>query len=116
MPVIITSVYDPVALAATCRRIGLRPPEEGRVKLDREEASGWVVRLPGLHAPVVFATLTGRAAYHPRDNAFAPYGRIMRLLLRYFDVRAALRRADCPPARRQNAPQRRRVLPAGEVA
>ena len=115
MPCIITSVHDPAALAATCRRLGLRPPEEGRVELDGLEASGWVVRLPGLHAPVVFDTLTGRAAYHPRDNAFGPYGRVMRLIRRYYDVRAALRRNDCPAACRQDAPKRRRWLPAGEV-
>jgi hypothetical protein len=116
MPVIITSVHDAVALAATCRRLGLRPPEEGRVELDGLEASGWVVRLPGLYAAVVFDTLTGRAAYHPRDNAFAPYGRIMRFIRRYYDVRATLRRGDRLAVCRQDVPKRRRWLPAGEVA
>src|SRR5262245_44401608 len=92
MPFIITSVHDPDALAVTCRRVGLEPPAEGTVQLGPLEASGWVVRLPGLHAPIVFDTLTGLVAYHPRDNAFAPYRRIMRFVLRVYDVRAALRR------------------------
>ena len=93
MPCIVTTVHDPVALAATCRQLGLRPPEAGMRPCSGRPVFGWVVHLPGLHAPVVFDTLTGLAAYHPRDNAFGPYARIMRLVGRYYDVRAALRRA-----------------------
>jgi hypothetical protein len=113
MPHIITTVHDPVALAATCRRLGLKSPEEGRVPLGPLEAFGWVVSLNGLHAPIVFDTLTGLVAYHPRDNAFVPYGRIMRFILRYYDVRAALRRGDTIAPRRPAV--RRRLPPAREV-
>jgi hypothetical protein len=56
------------------------------------KATGWIVQLPGLHAPLVFDTLTGRVAYHPYDNAFDLYGRIMRFVMAYYDVRAALKR------------------------
>ena len=108
MPRIVTTVYDPVTLAATCRRLGLPPPEEGCVRLDAEEVFGRVVRLTGLHGPLVFDTLTGLVAYHPRDNAFARYGRIVRFVLRYYDVRAALRRGDPRAARRPGVPLRRR--------
>jgi hypothetical protein len=94
MPRIVTTVHDPVALAATCRRLGLPPPEEDCVRLDAEEVFGWVVRLTGLHGPLVCDTLTGLVAYHPRDNAFAPYHRIARFIYRYHDIRAALRRGD----------------------
>lgn len=116
MPCIITSVHDPAALAATCRRLGLDPPEEGCVQLGPVEASGWFVRLSGLHAPLAFDTLTGLVAYHPRDNGFAPYGRIMRFILRYYDVRAALRRGDISVAWRSNLRSRRRRVLAREVA
>jgi hypothetical protein len=115
MPYIVTTVHDPIALAATCARLGLPAPAEGCVPLGPVEASGWVVRLPGLHAPLVFDTLTGRVAYHPRDNTFGPYRRIMRFLHRYYDVRAALRRGrTVSPARPQHDRKRRR--PALEVA
>jgi hypothetical protein len=116
MPHILTTVHDPVALAATCRRLGLHPPEEGRVRLGPREAFGWMVRLRGLHAPIVCDTLTGLVAYHPRDNAFVPSGRVMRAILRYYDVRAALRRGDTVAPRRRDNRKRRRLPPTQEVA
>jgi hypothetical protein len=97
MPCIVTSIHDPIALAATCRCFGLRRPEEGCLQQTDQEASGWIVRLSGLHAPLVFNTLTGLVAYHPRDNAFGPYARIMRFVYRYYDVRAKLRRQKQRP-------------------
>jgi hypothetical protein len=116
MPYIVTTVHDPVALAATCRRLGLPAPQEGCLPLGPLEASGWVVRLPGLHAPLAFDTLTGRVGYHPRDNAFGPYRRIVRFVLRYYDVRAALRRGALTVARGPDGHQRRRLVAAREVA
>jgi hypothetical protein len=116
MPCIITSVHDPVALAATCRRLGLSPPENGCAQLGPMEACGWVVRLNGLDAPLVFDTLTGLVAYHPRDNGFVPYGRIMRFILRYYDIRAALRRGESSVAWRSKLHSRRRRVMAREVA
>src|SRR5579871_6772992 len=97
MPFIVTTVHDPAALAATCQRLGLAPPKKGCLQLDQLEALGWIVHLPGLHAPLVFDTLTGLVAYHPRDNAFDPFGRTMRLILRYYDVRAKLRQPEQRP-------------------
>ncbi len=94
MPYIITSVHDPVALAATCRRLGLPRPERGSVHLDDREPFGWVVRLPGVRFPIVCDTLTGLVAYHPADNAFDRYARIVRYIFRYYDVAAQLRRDD----------------------
>lgn len=115
MPRIVTTIHDPFALAATCQRVGLRAPQEGSVQLDAEEVFGWVVRLTGLHGPLVFNTLSGLVAYHPRDNAFTPYARIMRFVLRVYDVRAELRRSDGRVARRMNVRRRRRMT-AQEVA
>jgi hypothetical protein len=116
MPCIVTSVHDPSALAATCRRLGLPAPVEGCVHLDRTEASGWVVRLPGLHAPIVFDLLTGLITYHPRDNAFAPYARVMRFVMRYYDVHAELRRGGGPARRTPFARTGRHLAVVGEVA
>src|SRR5579871_2661620 len=103
MPCIVTTVHDPATLAETCRRLGLRLPEEGCLQLDQMEASGWIVQLSGLHAPIVFDTLTGLVAYHPRDNTFVPFSRIMRFILRYYDVRAKLRRPERRPVVRTPA-------------
>jgi hypothetical protein len=95
MPFIVTDIHDPEALAATCRRLGLDPPHEGGAWLGGAAAAGWVVCLPGLHAPVVCDTLTGLIAYDPRDNGHGPYGRIMSFVHRYYSVRAHLRGHAC---------------------
>jgi hypothetical protein len=103
MPYVVTSVHDPAALAETCRRLGLDPPRQGSLRLGGRLAAGWVVRLPGLYAPVVCDTLRGLVAYHPRDNAHDRYARLMRFIRHFYDVRADLRRPGCQPA--QDAPQ-----------
>jgi len=99
MPCIITTVHDPLALAATCRRLNLPPPQEGCAHLDDREASGWIVRLAGVRYPIVCDTLTGLIAYHPADNAFGPYARIMRFVYRVYAVQAERRQASNQPAR-----------------
>jgi hypothetical protein len=91
MPRIVTTVHDPVALAVTCRRLGLSPPIERTALLD-EEVFGWVVRLSGLRFPIVCDTLSGLIAYHPVDNAYGRYAHIMRCVERYYDIRAELLR------------------------
>jgi hypothetical protein len=90
MPRIVSTVHDPIALARTCRRLGLPPPVERSVQLDAV-VFGWVVRLPGLRFPIVCDTLTGLIAYHPVDNAPDRYTRIMHLILDYYDLRAQWR-------------------------
>jgi len=116
MPRIATTIHDAIALAATCEGQSLTPPVEATVQVDGMEAFGWVIHLPGLRFPVVFDTLTGLVAYHPFDNAFVPYGRIMRCILRYYDIRAALRRGDTIAPRRPAVRRRRRLPRAREVA
>jgi hypothetical protein len=105
MPRIVTTVHDPVALATTCRRLGLARPVEQAVQLDAEEVFGWVVRLPGLRYPVVCDTLTGLVAYHPLDNAHHRYLQIMRFIHRYYDVQAGLRRGDGAPVTARHHPR-----------
>ncbi len=112
MPRIVSTVHDPVALAATCRRLALPPPVEQDVQLDAEAVFGWVVPVPGVRHPVVCDTLSGLIAYHPGDNAHDRYARIMRFLERYYAIRAELRREDRSVTRRS----RRLVRTGGQVA
>jgi hypothetical protein len=99
MPRVVTSVHDPIALAATCARLGLSPPVEQTILLDAEEVFGWVVRLCGLRHPVVCDTLTGLIAYHPLDNSFDRYARLMAFVEVYYDLRPRLRHGDKRPVR-----------------
>jgi hypothetical protein len=107
MPYVVTTLHDPAALVDTCQRLGLAAPVEGRFVYGTLEACGWVVRLPSLRFPVTCDTLRGLVAYHPVDNAHAPYGRLTRYLLCCYDAQARLRRRGPGPGRR---------LPAGQVA
>jgi len=100
---VLTDVRDPAALAETCRRLGLPPPEPGSVRLGGREASGWVVRVRGLRRPVVCDTRTGVVAYDPADNAHDRYAHLMRFVERCYEVRARLRRADARRAGRKPA-------------
>jgi hypothetical protein len=93
MPYIVTTVHDPRALAATCRRLHLPVPVEGRIEYDDQEAFGWIVRLPGVRYPIVCNTLTGLIAYHRRDNAFERFAPIMSFIYRYFAVQFEMKRA-----------------------
>jgi hypothetical protein len=91
MPYVVTTLHDPHAVAAACRAQGLAAPREGTVRHAGLEAFGWVVRLPGLRWPVAFDTLRGLVAYHPHDNAFFPYARLMHFVHRCYDSQARLR-------------------------
>jgi hypothetical protein len=94
MPRVVTSVRDPVALAAACCHLGVGPPRRNTVRLDGEMVSGLVVCLPGLRFPVVFDVATGLVAYHRLDNGHEPYGRLMRFVCCYY---ALLGRHRCRP-------------------
>ena len=91
---VLTDIHDPAALAETCRRLGLPPPEPGSVRLGGREASGWVVRVRGLRRPVVCDTRTGVVAYDPADNAHDRYAHLMSFVERCYEVRARLHRAE----------------------
>ena len=111
MPRIVSTMHDPVALAATCQRFGLAPPTEGSRLYDAREAFGWVVRLPGLRFPLVCDLLSGLIAYHPCDGAPQRYALIIRLIRCYYDIKAGMERAASDPL----APLPR-VVPASESA
>ena len=69
-----------------------RLPQERAIRLDNEEPSGWVVRLPGLRFPVVCDVTTGLVGYHRRDNAYQPYACLMRFLHTVYAIQARLKR------------------------
>lgn len=100
---VVTSIHDPAALAETCRRIGLPPPERGSGRLGGREVFGWVVRLSGLR-PVICDTLSGLLLYHPIDNSHGRYARLMRFCQRYYDLRARLRRPGSGNVRKLRRP------------
>ncbi len=91
MPRVVTTVHDPVALAALCELLDLPPPVERSLWLDNEEVFGWVVRVRGLRHPAVFDTLTGLVAYHWHDNAFDRYAHLMRFVEDFYNLRHRLR-------------------------
>jgi hypothetical protein len=91
MPRVVTTVHDPIALAAACRQLGLAPPVQHAVALHGEKVYGWVIRLPGLRFPLVLDTLSGLVAYHPRDGVFHRFGPIRHLIGRYYALRAQCR-------------------------
>lgn len=112
MPCIVTTVHDPNALAATCRRLNLPAPQYGCIQLEDKEVSGWIVRLPGVRYPIVCDTLTGLIAYHPSDNVFGRYACVMRYIFRYYDVSHRLRQGRSDASRRIARTFRRRALVA----
>jgi hypothetical protein len=107
MPRIVTTLHDPFALAVTCRQLGLAPPVERAVRLNREEVFGWVVRLPGLHGPLVCDTLTGLIAYDPRDNLHDRYVRAIDFIRRCYDSQFRLQQRS----ERRSKRKRHRAVP-----
>lgn len=103
MPSIVTSIHDPLALLTACRQFGVPAPYEGSFLFDGRQVPGWVIRLRGVNLPIVCDTLTGLIAYHPRDNAFVPYQRIMRFVQAYYAVRHQLRQRGVLASRLRRA-------------
>jgi hypothetical protein len=98
MPMVVTTVHDPHAVAAACRALGLARPAERALRLDGPAVYGCVVRLPGLRFPIVCDTLRGLIAYHPVDNGFTCYAELMRFVRRCYDCQAELHRRGPSPA------------------
>lgn len=100
----VTSVRNPVALAATCREEGINPPKQQSVRLDAKRLSGLVIYLPGMRFPVVVDVRTGLIFYHRLDNAFQPYALLMRFIYRFYAVQARLKRNENGAAETQQRP------------
>jgi hypothetical protein len=67
-----TKVLDPVAIAASCQRLGLAAPVQGTAKLFSSQASGLLVQLPDWRYPVVVDTASGTVQF---DNFNEHWGR-----------------------------------------
>ncbi|MBI3864902.1 MAG: DUF1257 domain-containing protein [Planctomycetia bacterium] len=67
-----TEIRDPEAVAAACRRLNLPQPVHGTTELYSASATGYAVRLPDWHYPVVCDTSTGQIHY---DNYKGHWGK-----------------------------------------
>ena len=80
-----TQLRDPIALAATCRRLNLAAPIHGTAKLYSSEATGLLVQLPGWKYPLVIDPASGDVQY---DNFQGHWGE-RRHLDRFLQIYAA---------------------------
>ena len=80
-----TEVRDPVAVAATCRRLNLAEPVRGTARLFNGEATGLLVELPAWRYPVVVDTAAGTVKF---DNYGGAWGD-QKELDRFFQAYAA---------------------------
>ena len=66
-----TKLYDPAAITAACRRLGLAEPVRGIARLYSGEATGLLVQLPGWQYPAVIDPAAGAVRY---DNFGGHWG------------------------------------------
>jgi hypothetical protein len=81
--VIETRVYDPAALSAACRRLGLAEPVQGNVRLFSGDATGLSVKLPGWRYPIVVDTADGSIKYDNYEGRWGDSEKLGRLLQMY---------------------------------
>lgn len=81
--VIETRVYDPAALSAACRRLGLAEPVHGNVRLFSGDATGLSVKLPGWRYPIVVDTADGSIKYDNYEGRWGDPEKLGRLLQMY---------------------------------
>jgi hypothetical protein len=85
-----TEVRDPAAVQAACRRLGLAAPSFGVAKLYSAQETGWIVRLPGWHYPIVCQTKTGKLAYDNFNGNWGEQRELNRFLQAYAVEKAKL--------------------------
>lgn len=78
-----TTVRDPVALAAACRRLGLAEPVAGTATLFSSQATGQIIQLPGWQYPIVIDTDRGQIHYDNFNGAWGEPQELDRLIQRY---------------------------------
>ena len=71
-----TEIRDPVAIGAACTRLKLDQPVYGDAKLFGGVKTGWQVRLPDWHYPVVCDVTTGQLDF---DNYGERWGKQVEL-------------------------------------
>ena len=85
-----TQVRDVEAVHAACRRLRLRVPKHGTVKLFSGEVTGWAVELPGWRYPVVCRLETGQLQYDDYGGRWGEQAQLGRFLQAYAVERAKL--------------------------
>jgi hypothetical protein len=78
-----SQVRDPAAVQAACRRLGLAEPVHGAAELFSGQVTGWSVRLPNWHYPVVFNVDTGEAKFDNYGGAWGDQKELNRFLQAY---------------------------------
>ena len=104
-----TQVRDPVAIRFACGRIKLPEPVEGTTRLFNAEATGWQVRLPDWHYPVVCDTATGQLQYDNYQGHWGDPAHLDRFLQAYAAEKATLE------ARRQGYAVSEQALSDGSI-
>ena len=85
-----TQIRDPVALAAACSRLGLKPPVHGTAQLYSASATGHIVQLPGWTYPAVINTDTHEAHVDTYNGAWGDPKELDKLLQAYACEKAKL--------------------------
>lgn len=85
-----TEVRDPVALAAACARLGLKPPVQGTARLYSSQATGQIVQLPGWTYPVVIDTEQRQISLDNYGGAWGDQKELDKLLQAYAICKASL--------------------------
>ena len=80
---IATEIRDPIALRASCRRLGLDEPVHQTVRLFSAEATGYCVQLPRWRYPVVCDTDGGTVQFDNYEGHWGEQVHLDRLVQRY---------------------------------
>ena len=88
--VIKTEIRDPVALAAACVRLGLKPPVQGTARLYSSQATGQIVQLPGWTYPVVIDTEKRQISMDTYAGAWGDQKELDKLMQAYACEKAKL--------------------------
>lgn len=78
-----SKVYDPVAVAAGCTRLGLAQPTQGTAQLYSGQATGLILQLPGWQYPAVIDTTNGTIQYDNFGGHWGDQGQLDRFLQAY---------------------------------
>ena len=78
-----TKVYDPAALSAACRRLGLAEAVHGNVRLFSGDATGLSIKLPGWRYPIVVDTADGSIKYDNYEGRWGDPEKLGQLLQMY---------------------------------
>jgi hypothetical protein len=78
-----TKVYDPVAIANACQRLGFAQPIRGTAELFSGQATGLLLQLPEWQYPAVIDTTSGVIHFDTYEGAWGDRAHLDRFLQRY---------------------------------